>query len=160
MNKGTLFGLLRWIAAAAAVVLLFSMLSQGGISSADCEEVAKAVTGRLDMSTMQQADSRMLRRLYGLDASQFDACVFWYPTTNMGAEELLIIKLQDVSQQEQVQAAISQRLATQKNSFEGYGVEQYDLLTNCAQVEVQGNYILFVVNAACNDAVDAFLQAL
>lgn len=30
-------------------------------------------------------------------------------------------------------------------SFEGYGIEQYDLLSNSI-VEVQGNYILFVVH--------------
>lgn len=160
MNKGTLFGALRWVAAAAAVILLFSMLSQGGISTADCDTVAQAVTQELDMSVMQQADSRMIRRLYGLDPSQFEGCVLWYPTTNMGAEELLIVKLQDVSQQEAVQAAIEQRLATQKNSFEGYGVEQYALLTDCAQIEIQGNFVLFVVHSACDDAVSAFLQAL
>lgn len=160
MNKGIFFGLLRWLAAAAAVLLLFSMFSQGGISDADCTVVAQAVTESLDMSTMQEGDSRMIRRLYGLDTTEFEACVLWYPKTNMGAEEVFVVKLKDVSQQEAVETAIASRLATQKNSFEGYGVEQYDMLTNNAVVELRGNYVLFVVNPDCAAAVAAFLDAL
>ena len=52
------------------------------------------------------------------------------------------------------------RLATQKNTFEGYGVEQFEMLSNNAVVEVRGNYVLFVVNAASADAQKAFLGAI
>ena len=78
----------------------------------------------------------------------------------MGAEELLIVKLSDMSQQDSVRAAAEKRLATQKTSFEGYGVEQFDLLTNHSILEVRGNYILFVVHNSCDDALKAFLKAL
>ena len=44
-------------------------------------------------------------------------------------------------------------------SFEGYGIEQYDLLSNSI-VEVQGNYILFVVHEDAAAAAQAFLKAL
>ena len=80
-------------------------------------------------------------------------------TKAMDAEELLIVQLKDVSQQETVKAAIDARLETQKNSFEGYGVEQYALLEKSV-VDVEGNYILFVVNEQAAKAQSAFLQAL
>lgn len=44
-------------------------------------------------------------------------------------------------------------------SFEGYGVEQYDLLSNSV-VEIQGNYILFVVHENAAATAQAFLKAL
>ena len=59
-----------------------------------------------------------------------------------------------------VKAAIEARLETQKASFDGYGIEQYDMLTNNAVVEVRGNFVLFVVNAASAQAREAFLGAL
>ena len=59
-----------------------------------------------------------------------------------------------------VSDAIEARLQTQKNTFEGYGVEQYDLLTNHAVVEVRGNYILFVVSPNAEAARKAFRGAL
>ena len=49
---------------------------------------------------------------------------------------------------------------TQKNTFEGYGVEQFEMLSNNAVVEIRGNYVLFVVNANSQAALDAFLDAL
>ena len=78
---------------------------------------------------------------------------------SMGARELLIVKLSDLSQQKSVSDAIQARKQTQMKSFEGYGIEQYDLLSNSI-MEVQGNYILFVVHENAAAAAQAFLKAL
>jgi hypothetical protein len=77
----------------------------------------------------------------------------------MGAEELLLIELKDISQQDTVTAAIEKRVATQMDSFDGYGVDQYDMLEKSV-TEVQGNYILLVVAADPAPIRQAFLGAL
>lgn len=150
----------RWVVVLAAVVSLFIMFGGNTISNAKAEDVATAVTAELDMSNMVPGDNQMIKRFYGLDPSAYEACILYYPTTNMMAEELLIVKLSDVSQQETVRAAVEKRIATQKNTFEGYGVEQFEMLSNNAVVEVRGNYVLFVVNPASADALKAFLGAI
>jgi len=150
----------RWTAVLLALVYLFSMFGGNSPSSAKAEDVAAAVTDTIDMTNMVKAENQMVKRLYGLDPSAFESCILYYPTTNMMAEELLIVKLSDMSQQEQVRAAAEARLATQKTTFEGYGVEQFDMLTNDSIIEVRGNYVLFVVNANCDAARKAFLKAL
>lgn len=152
--------LARWAAALAAVLLLVTMFRGDPVSQADPAEVTAAVVETLDLSTMLEGDNQMIKRLYGLDPSAYAACTLYYPATNMGAEELLLIQLSEVSQQETVRAAIEARLETQKNTFEGYGVEQTDLLQNHAVLEVRGNYVLFVVNADCDAARTAFVGAL
>lgn len=159
-GKIVFYEIARWIAAALALVCLFSMFGGNTASSADAEDVAAAVTDVIDMSNMVEAENQMIKRLYGLDPAAFESCILYYPTTNMGAEELLIVKLSDMSQQDAVRAAAEARLATQKNTFEGYGVEQFDLLTNHSVLEVRGNYILFVVSSSCDEARRAFLDAL
>lgn len=161
MKSKTLFyEIARWAAVALAVISLFVMFGGNTASSAQPEAVAQAVTDTLDMSNMTLAENQMVKRLYGLDPASFEGCVLYYPTTNMMAEELLIIKLADMSQQEQVRAAVEARLQTQKNTFEGYGVEQFDMLTNRSVIEIRGNYVLFVVNANCDAALKAFKGAL
>ena len=150
----------RWLVVLAAVVFLIAMFGSDPISAADPADVETAVTAKLDMSAMLQGDNQMIRRLYGLDPAAYESCVLYYPTTNMVAEELLIIKLADTAQQEAVRGAIEARLETQKASFDGYGIEQYDMLTNNAVVEIRGNYVLFVVNANAAAAQKAFLGAL
>ena len=141
------------------VVFIAQLLQQDRQSDANFEDVSQAVVQTLDLSQMQQADNQMIKRLYGLSPADFDGLLLYYPTTNMGAEELLIVKLRDISQQQSVQQAVEARLQTQKNSFEGYGVEQFHLLENSV-LEVQGNYILFVVHADAAAAQQAFLNAL
>ena len=159
-GKSLLYELARWAVVLVALVYLGSMFGGDTVSDADPAEVTAAVLETIDMTNMQEADNQILKRLYGLDPSAYEACILYYPTTNMMAEELLIVKLADVSQQDAVRAAVEARLETQKTTFDGYGVEQYDLLTNYSVLEIRGNYVLFVVNADYADALEAFTGAL
>ncbi len=158
--KTAFFGLIRWVIVAVAVVSLMIMFGGNTVSNAEPADVEAAVTAEIDMTNMLSGDNKMIKRFYGLDPAQFEACILYYPTTNMMAEELLIVKLSDMSQQEMVRAAVEARIATQKNTFEGYGVEQFEMLSNNAVIEVRGNYILFVVNANSAAAQKAFLGAI
>ena len=158
--KGAFYEIARWSVLVVAVISLMAMFGGDTVSNADPAEVEAAVTAQIDMTNMLPGDNKMIKRFYGLDPAQFGACILYYPTTNMMAEELLIVKLSDVSQQETVRKAVEARIATQKNTFEGYGVEQFEMLSNNAVVEIRGNYVLFVVNAASADAQKAFLGAI
>lgn len=158
--KTLLLEIARWAVALAALISLAVMFRADPISDADPAAVREAVTAEMDLSNVLEADNQMIRRLYGLDIAAYDACILYYPATNMGAEELLIVKLASPDQAQTVESAIESRLQTQKNTFDGYGVEQYDLLTNHAVVEVRGNYVLFVVGNTADQARQAFLDAL
>lgn len=154
--------LLRIFAFAAALAtagFLYTQTMQSRQSSASFDAVSSAVLQSIDLTDMQEADAQMVRRLYGFAPSEMDGCLLYYPATNMGARELLLVKLSNLSQQTSVSDAIQARRQTQMKSFEGYGVEQYDLLTNSV-VEIQGNYILFVVHENASAAAQAFLKAL
>ena len=150
----------RWTVLIVAVFMLLFMFGGSGESSADAREVADAVIATMDMDAMMEADNQLIKRFYGLDPASFESCILYYPNTNMMAEEVLIVKLADVSQQEQVRAACEKRIATQKTTFEGYGVEQFEMLENNAIIDVRGNFVLFVVNPNAKDAQAAFRGAL
>jgi hypothetical protein len=150
----------RWAVALAAVICLVLMFRADPISDAEPGAVREAVTAQMDLSNVLEADNQMIRRLYGLDIAAYESCILYYPATNMGAEELLIVKLSSPDQAQAVRSAIEARLQTQKNTFDGYGVEQYDLLTNHAVVEIRGNYVLFVVGECADQVRQAFLDAL
>ena len=158
--KSAFYGIARWICVAVAVISLMVMFGGNTVSNADIADVEAAVTAEIDMTNMLSGDNKMIKRFYGLDPAQFESVVLYYPTTNMMAEELLIVKLSDMGQQDMVRAAVEARIATQKTTFEGYGVEQFEMLSNNAVVEVRGNYILFVVNANSAAAQKAFLGAI
>ena len=140
--KTAFFGLIRWVIVAVAVVSLMIMFGGNTVSNAEPADVEAAVTAEIDMTNMLSGDNKMIKRFYGLDPAQFEACILYYPTTNMMAEELLIVKLSDMSQQEMVRAAVEARIATQKNTFEGYGVEQFEMLSNNAVIREYVNYVI------------------
>ena len=158
--KEKLYEIVRWAAVAAAVVLLILLAGGERESDAALDDVTAAVIAQLDTSNVQPADNQMIKRLYGLQPSDYEGICLYYPSSNMDAEELLIVKLQDAAQQQSVLDAVERRLQTQKNSFDGYGIEQFDLLENHSVIQAQGNYILFVVSSQSEAAKQAFLDAL
>ncbi len=159
-SKGIFLELGRWMCAALAVVLLIGMFGGNAVSDAKAEDVAQAVTETLDMENLLLADNQMIKRFYGLDPASFESCILYYPVSNMMAEEILIVKLSDLSQQEAVRAAMEARVDTQKNTFEGYGVEQYEMLSKNTVILIKGNYALLAVNKDSAKAEKAFLDAL
>ncbi len=158
-TKIILFEVLKWLLVAALGVFLFVLLSANRESSAPFSHVKEAVIAAADLTPMAEGDNQSLKRLYGLSASDYENILLYYPTTNMGAEELLLIELSDLSQQKAVTSAIDARLNAQKKSFDGYGVDQYAMLEQ-AVVEVRGNYILLVVASDPAPIRQAFLGAL
>ena len=158
-TKIILLEVLKWLFVAALCVFLYFMLSANRESRAAFSDVQEAVISAADLTPMAEGDNQTLKRLYGLSASDYENVLLYYPTTNMGAEELLLIQLKDLSQQQAEKDAIESRLDTQKKSFDGYGVDQYAMLEK-AVVEVQGNYILLVVANDPAPVRKAFLGAL
>ena len=150
----------RWVAAATMIVCLLVLFGGDPISGAEFADVSAAVVPEVNTENMTEAENQMVKRLYGLDPVDFEGCTLYYPRTNMDAEELLILKLKDVSQREAVEKAIEARLQTQKTTFDGYGVGQTDLLTNYCVIDVRGNFALFVVSKTCDAAQAAFRDAL
>ncbi|HJC09407.1 MAG TPA: DUF4358 domain-containing protein [Candidatus Blautia merdigallinarum] len=148
------------IAMVAALLIFFIVFQVGNKSSnASLESVSENVVGTLDLEGMQESNNRMFQKFYGLDAEDYEGVTLYSPASNMDAQELLIVKLKDTSQAEAVTEAINSRLETQMNSFEGYGIEQYAMLEDHV-LDVQGNFILYVVHPNAGSADEAFRNSL
>lgn len=159
-TKLTLFEAGRLAAIGLIVVLLFLMAGNSTKADIPVEDLEALTQPLLKEGEYQPGEGRMIRRFYGLNPADYEGVVLYYPSTNMGVEELLLVKLSDTSQAEAVEQAIAARLASQKESFDGYGVEQTDMLNNHAVVEVQGKYVLFAVSENDQKIRQAFLGAL
>ena len=158
--KKALYEAARWL---AVLLLVFAVLFNGNkakISASDAKEVFDSVCAAVDTSEMQEGDRVMIKRLYGLDADEYEGCYLLYPDTNMGAEEILLVKFAEGTDTQALLAAVDRRIEAQKTSFDGYGIEQYELLTKHAVTELAGNFLLFVVSKNDTDAVKAFREAL
>ena len=115
------------------VVFIVALLGADKTSETKIETVEKAVEKEVPLTGMHSVQSQMVKRLYGLNVNDYEGVVLYISDSNMGAEELLIVKLADTSQAEAVESAVQTRIENQENSFEGYGVEQYQLLQDSTQ---------------------------
>lgn len=147
----------------ACVLALFffigSILYGEANSKALLSAVEEAVVLEMDVSGMEKASNRMVKRLYGLNVNDYEGAVLYVSAFNMNVEEILIVKLKDKSQGKEVQAAAENRRDTQLTNFDGYGVEQCKLLKDSI-LDVKGNYVLFVVSSEAKKAEKAFLGSL
>ncbi len=143
---------------AMAVFLLFQFFDRH-VSRAPYEKVEQAVLGAAVLDPMSEGDNQMLRRVYNLDPEDYEGVTLYYPTTSMSVEEILLVKLKDLSQQDAVREAMENRMASQIAVFEGYGPEQTAMLRR-GVIEVRGNYLLLVVAEAPETVQQAFIQAL
>ncbi len=152
-------GVVKYILILFLLVFIVSLLSSGEISDAELKDVSKQVVKAYGAKGLSRADNRMVKRLYGINANDYEGVTLYVSDSNMKVEELLIVKLKDVSQSEAVEAAIEGRLDKQLESFEGYGVEQSKLLKDHV-LDVKGNYILYVVDKKAKKADKAFQKSL
>ena len=141
------------------VVFILALLGADKTSETKIETVEKAVEKEVPLTGMHSVQSQMVKRLYGLNVNDYEGVVLYISDSNMGAEELLIVKLADTSQAEAVESAVQTRIENQENSFEGYGVEQYQLLQEHV-LDVEGNYVFFMVHKEAQKAQKAFLNNL
>ena len=161
MNKQSVsvLTILRIVMVAALLIFVILLQARDKTSNASLEDVTKNVVDAIDLEGMEESNNQMFRKFYGLNAGDYEGVTLYAPASNMDAEEILIIKLKDSSQAEAVTAAVNKRLETQKSSFEGYGIEQFDLLKDHI-LDVQGNFILYVVHPEASKADQAFKDSL
>ncbi len=157
MKKGIVG--MKYILLAVLLLFIVGISGSGGISNADLERVAKKVADGTGAENLSPADNRMVKRLYGLNVNDYEGVALYVSDSNMEVEEILVVKLKDVSQSESVETAIEGRLRRQLESFEGYGPEQCRLL-NDHVLDIRGNYILFAVDKKAKTADRVFRENL
>ncbi len=146
------------VAALIAAIVIFVFL-RNRESRVPASEVFKAVTAQVQTEKMEQTTDRYFKKYYGLNAADFDDVLYYAPVSNMDAEELLIVKLKSTDQAEALTEAILKRQADKEQSFEGYAPEQYALAQEYI-LDVQGNYVLFVIDPEAEKIDSAFAGAL
>ncbi|MBC5690204.1 DUF4358 domain-containing protein [Mediterraneibacter sp. NSJ-55] len=122
-------------------------------------EVAKEVEQALDTANLTKMDGQALKRYYGLNSADYEGVLLYSSESAMSAEEVLVIKVKENDQVQDVSDAIDEYLAEKKNEFEGYVPEEVKLLDD-AQRSVRGNYVFLAVAPKAQEYKEAFNKSL
>ena len=78
---------------------------------------------------------------------------------SISAEEVLLVRVADSSQVQEVTSAIEKRIDSRRNDFEGYAPEEVKLLDDAVQ-SVRGNYIFFASAPKAGEYLSVFSSSL
>ncbi len=159
-TKNKIFTIIRIILFIALVfAIFFFVFRKPAPSDTPFSKVKKAVTKAIDSESMQESTNRFLKKYYNLNAEDYEDVLIYTPVTSMDAEEILLIKLKDSSQEAEIRAAIEERVESKKSAFKGYAPEQYDLSKDYL-LDISGGYALYVVSPDATKIDEAFKKVL
>lgn len=159
MNKNRLFQIGKIIIVLLTVMLMAPAFSTGKYSTKTFDEVSAAMLEGLDLEKYPAQDVLAIKRYFDLDPGQFVQAAFYRTNDAMDAEEILLVQYDDAQAREAFENAVRTRQAAQENVYEGYAPDQLDL-TQKAEIDVQGNFGLYVVGAQAQQADNQFAAGL
>ncbi|MBU9738449.1 DUF4358 domain-containing protein [Diplocloster agilis] len=140
-------------------LFITAMLHYNAYSAKPIGEVKQNILQAADLSAMQEADARTLKKLYGLDKGSYEEFVLYTSADSMDVKEILLVKTENDSQADAVEQAITKRIEAQKQNFDGYGLEQMKQIGD-AETLVKGNYVFFAISPGAETMKKAFLDSL
>lgn len=150
---------LKYVVLAVIFIYIALLMVFTSGSNKPFKEVAVSVENALGQSDLQKMDGQALKRYYGLNSADYDGVLLYSAQSSMSAEEVLLIKVKDDSQVQEVTDAIDEYLRTQREDFEGYAPEEVKLLDD-AQRSVRGDYIFLAVSGEAQRYKEAFDTSL
>ena len=151
-----------WIKTAliVCIVLFVAWMLMSGESESDADVGAvEAAVASVGLGSMKKSDDLTVKKVFGINAGDYEGVVYYKGEGIMDVNELLIVKLKSVSQASDVKKAAQNRLDEQIKNFTNYGTDHIDLL-NQGVVVSRGNYVFYTVSENSDKLKSAFVGAL
>ncbi|MDD3337968.1 MAG: DUF4358 domain-containing protein [Lachnospiraceae bacterium] len=144
---------------AALLVFLVLVYMNNNIKDVPGETLVKTVENLPGVSQMEKGDAATFKRYYHLAESDYDTVVFYYSPDTMAVDELLVVKMTDENQAQELKQALEGRISDQKQNFDGYGTNQMGLL-NQAEVQINGKYAFLAISEQAADWKSQYLELI
>lgn len=148
----------KYILIAALALFTAAMFAISG-SDQPFASVAKSIEQTIDACAMQKRQPKDLRRCFGLNPADYDGVLLYQADSYLSAEELLLIRVKDESQMQEIRDAVQKRIENRKKDFKGYLPDQAAVMEH-AQVVVRGRYLFFAASKDAGTYKTAFLKSL
>ena len=158
-RKIDLINILKYGMVLVFVVYIIFLVSRQGGNDVTVKTISENILKVAKTEGMTKGTTQDLKKYYGLNSNDFDGVMLYIPDDVMSVNEILVVKLKDRSQAEEVEKAVENRRKTQKNNFEGYGVQQTKLINSSVMVS-RGYYVLFTISEDADAIYEAFKKSI
>ncbi len=127
------------------------------MSNTSFSDMKQAIISAVDLSDVTEGSELDIKKYYRLNPDDYEGISYYMPNTGMTAQEILLVKLNDLSQSDAVMAAMTERATQRATSFDGYAPEQYEMINDRVQL-AKGNYVIMIIHPDAQVAEEAFLN--
>ena len=149
----------KYVLLVCIILFVAIIFLNAGDSNKTFEIVEKELRQTLDLGTLTDCGSQELKRYYSLNSEDYAGIMLFMAEESMSADEILLIKVKEQSQLEEIEAAVDKRLESRINDFGSYAPEQTALL-EAAEITMRGDYIFLAVSEHAEKYKEAFLKSL
>lgn len=145
----------------AVIAALLSGCSGSEVTyeSVTAAEIGASIERTVDLSDMTQGDANRLRKFYGLESAGLTEFVLYTASSNVRADELLIIKVNDRGEIANITERVQRRIAAQRSKFQNYRPEEHYLIEKHV-LKSKGPFVFFAVSQDAERMERTFDEAL
>lgn len=153
------FDIIQLLIMAGLLAFIIVMLASSGSKVVPMNEIKAAMEGEPSIAELSPKTVQDAAEIMSFDAASVDEGIYYRVDDVMNVNELLIVRVEDDDNRESVIEAVSQYLEAKKNSFEGYGTDQFGLLSAAVMTE-KGEYFFFGVSEHVLEWESRFLNCI
>lgn len=154
--------LLKFGEVISIVCLLFFIVfvsSGEKINNQSAEEIGQKSVSVMDSEGLINRDSLHIKKQYGIDTAVVNSFFYYSSDDNMDVRELLIIKVNQSGDEDNIITAVNSKLSDKKTLFESYAPEQSALLKNAVLVYKEG-FVFYCVGKDADTVYSKFISEL
>lgn len=145
--------------AAFLAVYLGILCMQGYAKDVSVEGIRKEFESEKLLDGIEEMKDKDLRRYYGIESKDCEGYFYYKAESPMAVDELLVLKTKNAQDAGRFEEAVNNRLDSQIESFEGYGVTQTAQLEK-AYAQSEGIYVIYMAGDQADDWKSAFESAI
>ena len=153
------FDILQYVIMAALLVFMILMLTRGNSRVVPIEEIRSTMTSIPSVAELTEKDMNDAGKVFAFDADLVDEGIYYRVDDIMNVNELLIVRIEDDDSRDTVHEAIETYLKSKTESFDGYGTNQFGLLSS-GVVSEKGQYLFFGVGEDVLEWESSFLKCI
>ena len=147
------------LTALLVVFIAFLFIRASGGTDKPMAEIAPPVLAELESAGLTEKTAIEAAKVFVYDRDKAAETVYSANESVMDVSEVLMIKLADSADAQEIKAAIEKRVEEQKNLYKSYAPQQYALLERCV-IQVSGNTVFYCTAENADRAYDTFKNQL
>ncbi len=151
--------ILQFLIMAALLVFMILMLTAGNSKVVPMSTIEAGMEEIPSVKELTKKDMNDVAKTFSVDTSLIDEGIYYRVDDIMNVNELLILRIDDDDNRQKVIEAVNKYLKEKTDSFNGYGTNQYGLLSSAVTTE-RGTYFFYGVSEDVLEWETAFLKLI